>query len=58
MPGVICDRMMAARIKAKVHKMVVRPARMYDLETMALTKKPEAMLGKGGRVDFQCDQPE
>ena len=28
----------------KVYKMVVRPAMMYDLETMPLTKKQEAEL--------------
>lgn len=36
---VICDR-----VKENIHKMVVRPAILYGLETVALTKKSEAEL--------------
>ena len=37
--GVICDRRLPARVKGKVYSSVVRPAMMYELETMAVTKK-------------------
>ena len=42
--GVICDRRVAARVKGKVYKMVVRPAMLYSLEAVALTKRQEAEL--------------
>ena len=37
--GVICDRRLPARVKEKVYSSVVRPAMMYGLETLAVTKK-------------------
>ena len=37
--GVICDRRLSARVKGKVYSSVVRPAMMYGLETVAVTKK-------------------
>ena len=37
--GVICDRMLPARVKRKVYSSVVRPAMVYGLETVAVTKK-------------------
>ena len=37
--GVICDRRLPARIKGKVCSSVVRPAMVYGLETVAVTKK-------------------
>ena len=37
--GVICDRKLPARVKGKVYSSVVRPAVVYGLETMAVTKK-------------------
>ena len=37
--GVICDRRLPARAKRKVYSSVVRPAMVYGLETMAVTKK-------------------
>ena len=37
--GVICDRKLPAREKGKVYCSVVRPAMMYGLETVAVTKK-------------------
>ena len=37
--GVICDRRLPARVKAKVYSSVVRPVIMYGLETVAVTKK-------------------
>ena len=37
--GVICNRRLPARIKEKVYSSVVRPAMVYGLETVAVTKK-------------------
>ena len=44
MSGVICDRRVPARVKGKVYRMVVRPAMLYGLETVALTKRQEAEM--------------
>ena len=45
MSGVICDRRVPARVKGKVYKVAVRPAMVYGLETVALTKIQEAEMG-------------
>ena len=37
--GVICDRRLPARVKGKVYSSMVRPAMVYRLETVAVTKK-------------------
>ena len=37
--GVICDRRLPARVKGKVYSLVVRPAMVYGLQTVAVTKK-------------------
>ena len=37
--GVICDRRLPARVKRKVYSSVVRPAMVYELETVTVTKK-------------------
>ena len=37
--GIICDRRLPARVKGKVYSTVVRPAMVYGLETVAVTKK-------------------
>ena len=37
--GVICDRRLPTRVKGKVYSSVVRPAMMYGLETVAVTKR-------------------
>ena len=37
--GVICDRKLPARVKGKVYSSVVRPAMVYGLEKVAVTKK-------------------
>lgn len=42
--GVICDRRVSARMKGKVYKTVVRPAMLYGMETVPLTKIQEAEL--------------
>ena len=44
MSGVICDRRVPARVKGKVYKVAVRPAMVYGLETVALTKIQEAEI--------------
>ena len=36
---VICDRSLPARVKGKVYGSVVRPAMVYGLETVVVTKK-------------------
>ena len=36
---VICDKRLPARVKGKVYSLVVRPAMVYGLETVAVTKK-------------------
>ena len=42
--GVICERRVPARVKGKVYKVAVRPAMLYGLETVALTKRQEAEM--------------
>ena len=37
--GVICDKRLPARVKEKVYSSVVRPAMVYGLEMVAVTKK-------------------
>ena len=37
--GVICNRRLPARVKGKVYSSMVRPAMVYGLETLAVTKK-------------------
>ena len=37
--GVICDKRLPAGVKGKVYSLVVRPAMVYGLETVAVTKK-------------------
>ena len=37
--GVICDKKLPARVKGKVYSSVVRPAMVYGLDTVAVTKK-------------------
>ena len=44
MSGVICDRRVPARVKGKVYRVAVRPAMLYGLETVALTKTQEAEM--------------
>ena len=36
---IICDSRLPARVKGKVYSLVVRPAMLYELETVAVTKK-------------------
>ena len=36
---VICDKRLPARVKGKVYSLVMRPAIVYGLETVAVTKK-------------------
>ncbi|KAK3541670.1 hypothetical protein QTP86_000341 [Hemibagrus guttatus] len=42
--GVLCDQKISARIKGKVYRTVVRPAMLYGLETVSLTKRQESEL--------------
>ena len=41
---VICDRRVSAEMKGNLYKTVVRPAMVYGLETVALTRKQEMEL--------------
>ena len=36
--GVLCNRKLSARVKGKMYKSVVRPAMLYGMETVAVTK--------------------
>ena len=42
----VCDRKVGlpARVKGKVYKVAVRPAMLYGLDTVALTKRQEAEM--------------
>lgn len=40
--GVICERRVPKSVKGKVHKTVARPAMLYGLEAVTLTKGQEA----------------
>ena len=42
--GVLCDKRVPARVKGKVYKVAVRPAMLYGLETVSLTKRQEAEM--------------
>ena len=44
MSRVICDRRVPARVKGKVYRVAVRPAMLYGLETVALTKRQQAEM--------------
>ena len=44
MSGVICDRRVPARLKGSVYKVAVRPALLFGLETVTLTKRQEAEM--------------
>ena len=44
MSGVICNRRVPTRVKGKVYKVAVRPAMLYGLERVALTKRQEAEM--------------
>ena len=44
MSGVICDRRVKVPVRWKMYEMVVRPAKLYGLETVALIKRLEPQL--------------
>ena len=39
MSGFLCDRKLSARVKGKMYKNVVRPAMLYEMETVAVTER-------------------
>ena len=51
--GVICNRRLPAKVKAKVYSLVVRPAMVNGLETVAVTKKVTGHKETSGR-DGSC----
>ena len=59
MSGVISDRRISARVKGNVYKVAVRPAMLYGLETVALTKREEAEMEVTGlkMLRFSLDVP-
>ena len=42
--GVLCDKRIMLRLKAKIYKQVIRPVLLYSVETMAMKKKEENKL--------------
>ena len=42
--GIICDRKLSTRVKGKVYNTAVRPAMLYGMETVALTRRQEVEL--------------
>jgi len=42
--GVICDKMISDGTKDMMYKMLVRPAMLYELKTVALTKKKRSRV--------------
>ena len=42
--GVICDKKISGRVKEELYKVLVKPAVMYEVETVAYTKRQEAEL--------------
>ena len=43
--GVLCDKRITAVMKGKVYKTVIKPALVYSLETVALSKGQEKEIG-------------
>ena len=52
MSGVICDRRVPTSVKGKVYMVAVRPAMLYGLETVALTKRQEAETAELNMLRF------
>ena len=44
MSGLICNKRIVTKVKRKVYKREVRPAMLFGLETMSLTKRQETKL--------------
>ena len=42
--GVMCDKKIPDKVKGKMYKMIVRPAMLYGIETLPLTKTQEQKL--------------
>ena len=58
--GVICDRRLPARVKGKVYSSVVRPAMVYGIVTVAVTKKQveELEVAEMKMLRFACGSDE
>ena len=39
MSGVLCNWKLSPRVKGKIYKSVVRPAMLYEMETVTVTKR-------------------
>ena len=42
--GVMCDRKVSGTVKGQLYKTMVRPAMMYGIETLAVTKAQERKM--------------
>ncbi len=44
MTGVMCDKKIPPRVKGKLYKTVIRPAMLYGMEAVAVTKAQERQM--------------
>ena len=56
MSGVICGRRVPSRLKCKLYKVAVRPAMLYVLEMVALTKIQDAEMEVAELKMLRCSQ--
>ena len=42
--GVLCDKRVPEKVKGKMYKTIVRPAMLYGMETVAMTKRQERKM--------------
>ena len=56
MSGIMCDRRMSARLKGRMYNSAIRPALLYSMETVPVTKKQEAEceVAELRMLRFQC----
>ena len=49
MTGVLCDQKVPLSVEGKLHKVVVRPAMLYSIETLAMTQSDKGYDEEVGR---------
>ena len=42
--GVLCDKRVPEKVKGKMYKTIARPAMLYGMETVAMTKRQERKM--------------